>query len=118
MLLLYVNFMPFYLYAVLDLVSLLSAVYKKRQFHNNELKEDSKQKLNHEFIVKESRQQALYYPVNQTQLADLSLIDSVIFDKTGTLTVPKFKIRMVFINETLFEINHKTFKDQSYWKGF
>lgn len=47
--------MPFYLYAVLDLVSLLSAVYKKRQFYNNEQKEDSKQKLNHEFIVKESR---------------------------------------------------------------
>jgi cation transport ATPase len=49
--------------------------------------------------------------MNSTPLADLCLVDSVIFDKTGTMTIPQFKIKLLLINETFFEIHHKTFKN-------
>lgn len=61
--------------------------------------------------------QSFYSRVNDTPLADLSLVDSVIFDKTGTMTIPQFKLKMISINDQIYNINNKTFVNKTNWKS-
>ena len=92
---------------MLDFVQIINSLIKYLKFHTSSTKEPEFK----DFVTQKLDLNTAYSKMNSTPLADLCLVDSVIFDKTGTMTVPQFKIKLLLINETFFEIHHKTFKN-------
>ncbi|CAK92348.1 unnamed protein product (macronuclear) [Paramecium tetraurelia] len=117
--LLYLNMFPYYLIGVLDVLQIICSSQKMFKFkkqkagQNNESQEEFNIFQNHKMELN-----TVYSKLNATPIADLSLVDSVIFDKTCTLTIPQFKIKLILINETFYEIHNKTFKNATQWKKY
>ncbi|CAD8108584.1 unnamed protein product [Paramecium primaurelia] len=107
----YLNMIPYYLHSIIDCQTLISMIIKSHQFKSNTQEESIKDK-DTTFQL-----QSFYSRINDTPLADLSLVDSVIFDKTGTMTIPQFKLKMISINDQIYNINNKTFKNKTNWKS-
>ncbi|CAD8127987.1 unnamed protein product [Paramecium sonneborni] len=104
----YLNMIPYYLHFIFDFMTLCTMIFKQYQFHKQTIQTTSK----------DLQLSSNYQRINDSPLADLSLIDSVIFDKTGTMTVPFFKFKMINFNDQLFSINQKTFDDLYQWRTY
>ncbi|CAD8105459.1 unnamed protein product [Paramecium primaurelia] len=117
--LIYLNMFPYYLIGLLDILQILSSSQKLFKFkkqkviQNNDSQEEFNIFQNHKMDLN-----TVYSKLNATPIADLSLVDSVIFDKTCTMTIPLFKIKLILINETFYEIHNKTFQNTTEWKKY
>ncbi|CAK67070.1 unnamed protein product (macronuclear) [Paramecium tetraurelia] len=117
--LIYLNMLPYYLIGLLDLLQILSSSQKLFKFNKQKGGQNSESQQEFNIFVNHKMDlNTVYSKLNATPIADLSLVDSVIFDKTCTMTIPQFKIKLILINETFYEIHNKTFKNTTEWKKY
>ncbi|CAD8201256.1 unnamed protein product [Paramecium pentaurelia] len=117
--LLYLNMFPYYLIGLLDILQVLSSSQKLFKFNKQKGNQSIKSQQEFNIFVNQKMDlNTVYSKLNATPIADLSLVDSVIFDKTCTMTIPQFKIKLILINETFYEIHNKTFKNTIEWKKY
>ncbi|CAD8079778.1 unnamed protein product [Paramecium primaurelia] len=109
----YLNMIPYYLHFMFDFMTLCTMIFKQYQFQKQVIQPTTKTTNNTTLQLSSN-----YQRINDSPLADLSLIDSVIFDKTGTMTIPSFKLKMINFNDQLFSIKNKTFDDLYEWKNY
>ena len=52
--------------------------------------------------------------MNYSPISSLSLINHVLVDKTGTLTIPSFKIKWIFIFDSLYKLRYRVFPEKEF----
>jgi cation transport ATPase len=52
--------------------------------------------------------------MNYSPISSLSLINHVLVDKTGTLTIPSFKIKWIFIFDSLYKLRYRVFAEKEF----
>ncbi|CAD8157712.1 unnamed protein product [Paramecium octaurelia] len=109
----YSGLLPLYFYFLIDLLYFTQMLYNNYLFLKekgnpkhplkeiNPLLDNAHIKLNH-------------LQVNYSPISNLSLINHVLIDKTGTLTMPNFKIKWIFIFDSLYKLRYKAFAEKEF----
>ncbi|CAD8173491.1 unnamed protein product [Paramecium pentaurelia] len=109
----YSNLLPLYFYFLIDVL------YFTQMLYNNYLFQKEKVNQNHSIkdvnpLLDNAHIKLHHLQVNYSPISNLSLINHVLIDKTGTLTMPNFKIKWIFIFDSLYKLRYRAFAEKDF----
>ncbi|CAD8123244.1 unnamed protein product [Paramecium sonneborni] len=108
----YSNLLPLYFYFLIDLLYFIQMLYNNYLF--KEGKNNSKNSIEDDNPLLDNTHIMNHLHINYTPVSNLSLINHVLIDKTGTLTNPVFKIKWIFIFDSLYKLRYRAFDEKEF----
>ncbi|CAD8110446.1 unnamed protein product [Paramecium primaurelia] len=109
----YSNLLPLYFYFLIDLLYFTQMLYYNYLFQKeNGNTKNSVQDANP--LLDNGHIKLRHLQVNYSPISNLSLINHVLIDKTGTLTTPNFKIKWIFIFDSLYKLRYRSFAEKEF----